>query len=451
MTTLTMATFVPATSALATEINAWAAGVSQASSGALTIDVFHAGQLVGAFEVGDAVSAGQVDLGFQFLNTNAYPGLTAATFPFLAPVNGKTSARLFEALEDISIEAQGQTLLAASYGEPTVLVTNISFEAAADFQGARIYAPGTGGEVFANLGASVVNLPLGELFQAISVGVVDAALVTASTAAALQLDGATDTALVFPNDVTPPSVASLLSINNNVLSSLSDDLKTLLFDITGADLSTALGDGVQANYAQALVELKALGMDVETWDTAGFDAYRGAAEDFIDLELSQLSTQAADLYAALFQLIETGTKGADIIAGTDGNDVLSGLGGRDLIRAGKGEDQVEGGNGRDKLYGGNGKDVLIGGKGNDLLVGGKGADSFIFSGRFGNDRILGFDTASRKEDIDLSDIQAVNGFRDLKNNHMRQDGDDVLITIDRNSITLRDTDLGDLSKSDFLF
>lgn len=144
-------------------------------------------------------------------------------------------------------------------------------------------------------------------------------------------------------------------------------------------------------------------------------------------------------------------RGNDKVFGLTGNDVLNGGAGRDKLFGAAGGDKLLGGKGWDWLYGQKGFDVLNGGQGNDVLVGGLGADVFIFAGKFGKDVIKDFNANSNLEDIDLSGVAAITGFFDLKNNHMVQDGDDVLITAGVNSILLENVDIADLHAADFIF
>ena len=147
-----------------------------------------------------------------------------------------------------------------------------------------------------------------------------------------------------------------------------------------------------------------------------------------------------------------GGRGRDRISGGDGEDTLSGGGGRDLLSGGTASDMLDGGNGNDILHGNGGRDTLAGGRGNDILNGGNGGDSFVFANGFGTDTITDFDALAKSEKIDLSAVTRIRHFNDLSKNHMDQIGDDVVINDGRgNSITLLDTVLGDLDRSDFIF
>lgn len=138
-----------------------------------------------------------------------------------------------------------------------------------------------------------------------------------------------------------------------------------------------------------------------------------------------------------------GTGLVDEIYGTNAANMLFGAAGADIIM---------GRRGADVLKGQAGSDMLNGGKGNDLLVGGGAADTFVFAGKFGDDRIRHFAENKNAEDIDLSGVKWITGFNDLRNNHMTQVGADVVIDDQHgNTITVLDVALGDMNRGDFLF
>ena len=147
-----------------------------------------------------------------------------------------------------------------------------------------------------------------------------------------------------------------------------------------------------------------------------------------------------------------GSAGNDRLFGNAQNDVLNGGKGNDKLGGGGGDDRLNGGAGRDNLQGGSGSDTLNGGKGNDTLNGGGGADQFVFTKGHGDDVIVGFNANSAGEKIDLSAINGITGMQDLRNNHLSQSGQDVIIdTGSGNTITLRGVDLSDLDSGDFIF
>jgi Ca2+-binding RTX toxin-like protein len=99
-----------------------------------------------------------------------------------------------------------------------------------------------------------------------------------------------------------------------------------------------------------------------------------------------------------------GADNDEIYGGTD-NDVISGDAGDDLVFAGDGDDSITGGSGVDTLVGNDGDDTLDGGTGDDSLDGSDGDDTFVLNDGFGNDTIIGGETAETNGDtLDLSNL-----------------------------------------------
>ena len=166
----------------------------------------------------------------------------------------------------------------------------------------------------------------------------------------------------------------------------------------------------------------------------------------------------------------SGSIGMDTLRGNDGNDTIKGLASADKILAGRGDDKVNGGRGddnisggagkdnlkggagADRLSGGTGRDDIAGGGGTDVLIGGKGSDVFHFSDKGGKDVVRDFDTSRRGDMIDLSEVSKIKSFRDLKANHMSDNGTKTTISDDNGTkIILNGITVGELGSGDFIF
>lgn len=182
-----------------------------------------------------------------------------------------------------------------------------------------------------------------------------------------------------------------------------------------------------------------------------------------DFSLLETILSGKDLFEmSAFGDTVRGYGGADTIYGYGGNDLLMGDEGRDKLVGGSGNDKLIGGTGRDRVFGGDDNDVLLGGNGNDVLrggagkdkiVGGNGVDLFIFKTGDDKDFIRDFEFHFLNHDrVDLSDLKSVAGWKDLKNNHMEQIGDDVHIDGGNGDLLiLRDADMSLLFKDLFVF
>lgn len=179
-------------------------------------------------------------------------------------------------------------------------------------------------------------------------------------------------------------------------------------------------------------------------DTVRYDRdlnYGGTTGVIVNLQAGQ----ATDGFGNTDRLLNfenvLGSDRADRLTGNNTANVLDGMGANDLLR---------GLGGRDHLIGGRGSDRLDGGAGADRLQGDQGSDVFIFSGAFGNDRILDFGNGADR--IDLRGVASITGFTDLARNHLAVSGENMRITDGNgNSILLLGVERSDLSADDFLF
>jgi TRAP-type mannitol/chloroaromatic compound transport system substrate-binding protein len=165
-----------------TAANRLAALIRDMSNGRLDIKVFGAGELVPAFEVFDAVSSGTAEMGHAASHYWAGKLPAAAFFsgvPFGMTAN-ETNAwlyygggldlwrELYRPFGLIPMPAgNGGVQMAGWYRKP--------IHGMDDFQGLKIRMAGLAGEVLRKAGAVPVLMPLGEVFQALDSGALDAA------------------------------------------------------------------------------------------------------------------------------------------------------------------------------------------------------------------------------------------------------------------------------------
>ena len=157
-----------------------AENVTAITDGQLTIEVKAAGELVGAFEVFDAVTAGQADMyhAADYYFVNQHPGFAFFTgVPF-----GMTATEL----NNWYYHGNGHALhdeLGEIFGLKSFLAGNTGTQAGGwfrkeitgpeDFNGLKFRMPGLGGKALGYMGASVQNLPGAEVYQALASGAID--------------------------------------------------------------------------------------------------------------------------------------------------------------------------------------------------------------------------------------------------------------------------------------
>ncbi len=151
------------------------------SNGRLDIKVYGAGELVGAFEVFDAVSQGNAQMGHgaaYYWRGKIPVAAMFATTPFgmtAQEMNGwlrygggmELWAELYAPFGLIPFPAGNSGVQMAGW-------FNKEINSVADLQGLKMRIPGLGGEVLERAGGVPVSLPGSEVFTALQTGVIDA-------------------------------------------------------------------------------------------------------------------------------------------------------------------------------------------------------------------------------------------------------------------------------------
>jgi TRAP-type mannitol/chloroaromatic compound transport system substrate-binding protein len=283
--TLTMVTSVPDGFAIFDDAAVYAANlITEMTDGQLTIQKSPAGALVGAFEVFDAVSAGQADMyhSCEYYFLNQHPALAYFTaVPF-----GMTGVEMLAWY----YHKGGMELhhnLASLFNLKPFLCGNTAMQpggwfnreitSAEDLQGLRFRMPGQGGQVLGVLGASVQNIPGGEIYQALASGQIDGAEWIGPYA---------DERLGF-QEVTPiyytagfhePGSALCLSMNLDVWESLTPAQQKIVEAACEATHANNLGMSWAENGA-ALARLQSEGVQAREFPDDVWEAFGRGAEE----------------------------------------------------------------------------------------------------------------------------------------------------------------------------
>ncbi|MCB9994576.1 MAG: hypothetical protein H6873_13080 [Hyphomicrobiaceae bacterium] len=147
------------------------------------------------------------------------------------------------------------------------------------------------------------------------------------------------------------------------------------------------------------------------------------------------------------------TQGHDLVKSSISYSLFSNQFLEDLTLTGK-QNLTGRGNSADNLIMGNrGQNSLEGRLGDDTLKGGKQVDTFVFKTGWEHDTVLDFHATGAAHDIiDISGLGSVTGWNDLKHHHLTQVGKDVVLDgLNGDILTLRNVQLANLDKADFIF
>ncbi len=253
----------------------------------ITIEKKAAGQLVGAFEVFDAVSSGQADMyhSAEYYFGGQHPGY----YFFTAVPFGGTGEEMIswyqhgggKELHDELGQIFGlKTFLCGNTGHQPGGWFNKEINSAADLQGLKFRMPGLGGKALGLAGASVQNVPGGEIYQALSSGAIDGAEWIGPFAdERLGLQEVCD--FYYTSGMHEPGAALSASINRDVWDSLTPSQQQVIETAAMATHHWSLAQSNAFN-GVALERLKAQGTKVMQFPDDVWDALAVGAKAALD-------------------------------------------------------------------------------------------------------------------------------------------------------------------------
>ncbi len=272
----------------------FADNVNAMADGTVEIEVKAAGELVGAFEVFDAVTSGQADIyhAADYYFINQHPGFAFFTgVPF-----GMTA----QELNNWYYHGEGRAMhdeLGEIFGLKSFLAGNTGTQAGGwfrkeiagpeDFNGLKFRMPGLGGRVLGAMGASVQNLPGAEVYQALASGAIDGTEWIgpwADEKAGFQ----EITKFYYTSGMHEPAAGLSAAINLDVFNELTPAQQKIM-EIAAADANVWNLAQYMNNNGAALQRLQAGGVKVlefpdSVWD-AMYEASKGVYAEFMGDEL----------------------------------------------------------------------------------------------------------------------------------------------------------------------
>jgi TRAP-type mannitol/chloroaromatic compound transport system substrate-binding protein len=254
------------------------------TDGSLTVDVKGAGELVGAFEVFDAVTAGQADMyhGADYYFVGQHPAYAFFTsVPF-----GMTAQELV----NWYYHGDGAAFhdeLGQIFGLKSFLAGNTGAQAGGwfakeiagpeDFNGLKFRMPGLGGKALGKLGASVQNLPGSEVYQALASGAIDGTEWIgpwADEKAGFQ----EITKIYYTAGFHEPGAGLSIGMNREVFESLSAQQQKMV-EIACAEAHQWNLAQFLANNSAALQRLQSAGVKTMEFPESVWDAFGKAADE----------------------------------------------------------------------------------------------------------------------------------------------------------------------------
>jgi len=176
------------------------------------------------------------------------------------------------------------------------LQTNKELKKAGDLKGLKIRAAGDGGEILSRLGAGVVMMAAGEIFESMQRGVVDAFECASPTLNwDLGLQEAAD--YLYLSGARQPYEYNPFIVNADRWNELPDDLKAIVSQVNQAETIRAYDELIRLDL-ENIQKFKDYGTIVGRLPTALEDEYLAAAKEFYDEKAAgdEFQARALDSY-----------------------------------------------------------------------------------------------------------------------------------------------------------
>ncbi|MCA0904918.1 TRAP transporter substrate-binding protein [Ruegeria marisrubri] len=265
--------------------------INAMSDGSLNVEIKAAGELVGAFEVFDAVSSGQADMyhAADYYFVGQHPGyafFTAVPFGMTAQeqVNWYYHDGGMELHDELGEIFGLKSFLAGNTGAQAGGWFSKEINGPEDFQGLKFRMPGLGGQALGKLGASVQNIPGSEVYQALSSGAIDGTEWIGPWADE-KMGFQEITKTFYTAGFHEPAAGLSLATNRDVFDELTPAQQKII-EIAAAEAHQWNLAQFLANNGAALQRLQAGGVKVLEFPDSVWDAFGQASQEVLDENMS---------------------------------------------------------------------------------------------------------------------------------------------------------------------
>jgi TRAP-type C4-dicarboxylate transport system substrate-binding protein len=237
------------------------ADLSAATGGALTVRGYHGGEL-GAGPAEQYVRAvqGVADMvwGLPGYTSSQFPKTMIVELPNAIPLEMPGYEAFARSMDDLAAEFPGTKPLALWTSEPNIFIMkDREIRTPADLAGLKVRVAGaTMDEVATALGATPVQMPINEVYNALQTGLIDGVITGASTLSDFKLDEVANSYTLGANIGRGSFYAVMTAAKYDAL---PDDQKAAIDAVAGAPLSKSAEDAWNATANAALEAARAAG------------------------------------------------------------------------------------------------------------------------------------------------------------------------------------------------
>lgn len=267
--------------------------LQEALEGVLEVQVYPGGELgAGPLEQYVRAVQGVADItwGLQGYTSSQFPRTMISELPGTLPEGMTGYDLIWNAYEAGQLDAEfpGTKPLALWLSEPNVFIMkDRDVRTPADVQGLKLRVSGSAAaRVVESLGATPVQMPAGEIYNALQTGLIDGVLTGASAIGDFKLD---EVANSYTLGAPLGHISFYLVMNERRYDGLSDEEKAAIDAIAGRPLSQSAEEGWNARAEQVMSDIRAKGtstvIDLTDEEAAAFGELTLPVRDAIVSEL----------------------------------------------------------------------------------------------------------------------------------------------------------------------
>jgi TRAP-type C4-dicarboxylate transport system substrate-binding protein len=287
-------------------IEPWAAKVQEESGGRIAFELYPAMQLGGGPpELFDQAKDGVVDIIWTVLGytPGRFPKSEVFELPFLITNGEKSSAAFYNyVMENSADEFAGVHVIALHTHGPGLFHSKQPITSLEDLQGMKVRG---GSRIISNmlaqLGAEPVGMPVPQVTEALSKGVIDATTIPWEVTPSLRVAELVRNHTGFTSDYGLYSQTFGFVMNLDSYNNLPDDLKAIIDANSGLETSRQFGRIMDSGDAAGLEIAQKAGNNIVQLDEAETARWQAAAQPTIDgwfTEMEALGLDGKALYEA---------------------------------------------------------------------------------------------------------------------------------------------------------
>jgi len=294
----------------------WCAEIEKDSGGRLKCQIYPSMQLGGTpAQLADQVKNGVADVAWTSpsYTTGRFPRSETLELPFTMPGDALRGSRaMWEFAQKHAMEDYKDFKLLALFTGTNQIVHTAGkpVTGAEDFKGLRLRSPSRSVSLFMSaLGGAPVNMPVAQITEGISKGVLDGAMVPWEVVPSVKIDEVTKYHLQGPDDqlgfVQSPLV---ILMNKRKYDSLPADLKQVIDKHSGAALVERAARVFEDGNNEARKKVAAIGNQVATIKPADYEAIRKATAGIEADWVKQVAAKGIDGAKLAAEARQTGLK-----------------------------------------------------------------------------------------------------------------------------------------------